>query len=60
MICAELEHLEAEFDDILTELEKSTLTEAQKQELQRAYDQLSRKINEHHARGHEGGPCFEE
>ena len=60
MLCAELERLEAEFDDILTELEKEGLTDTQKKELQRAYVRLSRTINDHHARGHDGAPCFEE
>ena len=60
MLCAELRHLEAEFDDILTELENPSLTEEQKQELQRAYSRLSATIHEHEVHGHGGGPCFEE
>ncbi len=60
MICAELERLEAEFDDILTDLEKEGLTEEEKQDLRRAYDKMSHTIREHQQHGHDGGPCFEE
>ncbi|MGC2193774.1 MAG: hypothetical protein WA628_03795 [Terriglobales bacterium] len=60
MLCAELEHLEAEFDDIVNALENPNLTEREKQLLQEAYSQLSRTIKEHQEYGHEGGPCFEE
>jgi len=59
MICAELERLEAQFDDILTALEDEHLTEQQKQELKEAYERMSRVIKEHHEHGHAGGPCFE-
>ncbi|MGB9074684.1 MAG: hypothetical protein WCC22_18755 [Terriglobales bacterium] len=60
MLCAELEHLEAEFDDILTALENPDLTEQDKRSLQEAYARLSRTITDHQKHGHEGGPCFEE
>ena len=60
MLCAELEHLEAEFDDIVTALENPDLTEREKQLLQEAYSRLSRTITDHQKHGHEGGPCFEE
>ena len=59
MICAELEKLEAQFDDILTALEDENLTEQQKRELKEAYDRMSRTIREHQQHGHGGGPCFE-
>jgi hypothetical protein len=60
MLCAELERLEAEFDDLLTALENPALTEEQKLELQKAYRRLSQTIHDHQVHGHEGGPCFEE
>jgi hypothetical protein len=60
MLCAQLEELEAEFDDILTALEKPDLTEQEKRSLQLAYSRLSRTIEDHQKHGHDGGPCFEE
>ena len=60
MLCAELEELEAEFDDILTALENPDLTEQERRSLQIAYSRLSRTIKDHQDRGHDGGPCFEE
>lgn len=60
MLCAELEELEAQFDDILTALENPDLTEKDRLELQKIQDQLSRMIKEHHKSGHAGSPCFEE
>ena len=60
MLCAELEGLEAEIDDILTALENPELTEQERRSLQVAYSRLSRTINEHQKHGHDGGPCFEE
>ena len=60
MLCAELEELEAEFDDILTALENPHLTERERRSLQVAYSRLSRTIRDHQVHGHEGGPCFEE
>ena len=60
MLCAQLEHLEAEFDDILTALENPNLTEQERQSLQDAYARLSRTILDHQRSGHEGHPCFEE
>jgi hypothetical protein len=60
MLCAELEELEAEFDDILTALENPRLTEQERRSLQAAYSRLSCTIKDHQKYGHEGGPCFEE
>ena len=60
MLCAELEELEAEFDDILTALENPDLTEQERCSLQVAYSRLSRTIKDHQKHGHDGGPCFEE
>jgi len=60
MLCAELEKLEAEFDDIVAALENPDLTEQEKQDLRSAYARMSRAINEHHKSGHDGQSCFEE
>lgn len=60
MLCAELEKLEAEFDDILTALENPNLTEREKQDLRDAYARMSRAISHHQKSGHGGGPCYEE
>jgi len=60
MLCAELERMEAEFDDILTALENPHLTEQEKRSLQDAYSRLSHSIKDHQSSGHEGHPCFEE
>ncbi len=60
MLCAELEKLEAEFDDILTALENPELTEREKQDLRDAYARMSRVISNHQKSGHDGGPCFED
>lgn len=60
MLCVELEKLEAELDDIITELEKPYLTPKERNELEKTYAQVARTIDEHHKAGHKGGPCFEE
>ena len=60
MLCAELEKLEAEFDDILSALDNPNLTEQEKQALRDAYIRMSHTISDHQKSGHEGGPCFEE
>ena len=60
MLCAELERLEAEFDDILTALENPNLTEQEKRSLREAYSRLSHTIQKHQTSGHDGQPCFEE
>jgi hypothetical protein len=60
MLCAELEKLEAEFDDILTALENPDLSEPERRSLQSVYSRLSRIIKDHQEHGHDGGPCFEE
>ena len=60
MLCAELERMEAQFDDILTALENPSLTERERRSLQEAYARLSRTIKDHQTSGHDGGPCFEE
>jgi len=60
MLCEELERLEAEFDDIVSAMEEPTLTEEDRQSLQKAYSRLSRVIEKHHKSGHQGEPCFED
>lgn len=60
MICAELEKLEAQLDDIITELEKPELPTWKKAELEAAYSILSQSITIHQKTGHGGGPCFED
>ncbi len=60
MICAELERLEARFDDLLTALEDPDLTAEERQALQQQYDEMMRTIRVHQASGHDGNQCFEE
>jgi hypothetical protein len=60
MLCAELEKLEAEFDDVLSALENPNLTEQEKQDLQDAYARMTRAIRDHQKSGHAGHPCYEE
>lgn len=59
MLCAELEHLEAEFDDVVSALEDLSLPEWRRKELQEAYVRIAREIRNHQAGGHDGRPCFE-
>ena len=58
MLCAELERMEAQFDDILTALENPDLTEQERRSLQEAYARLSRTILDHQRSGHEGRPTL--
>ncbi len=60
MICSELEKLEAQLDDIISELEKPDLASWQREELESAYARLSQTIAAHQKSGHNGAPCFEE
>ncbi len=60
MLCAELEKLESEFDDILSALENPNLTEQEKKDLREAYARMSQAISNHQKSGHAGGPCYEE
>ena len=60
MLCAELEELEAQFEDIVTALENPDLTEEERRSLLKARDQMSHTIKDHQTFGHKGGPCFEE
>ncbi len=60
MLCAELERLEAELNEIITALEDEGLSEEQKRSLQDDYARMSHTIQEHQTAGHKGGPCYEE
>ena len=60
MLCAELERLEAQLNDIIVALENPNLMEQQKRALEKAYAQMSHVIGEHQKSGHKGAPCFEE
>lgn len=60
MICAELEKLEGQLDDIITELEQPGLDDWRREELESVYARLAREIREHRNLGHSGSPCYEE
>jgi len=60
MLCAELERLEGQFDDIITALENPDLTTEQRQSLEEACSRLNLLITFHQTSGHNGNPCFEE
>lgn len=60
MLCAELERLESEFDDIVDALEDLGLPEQRKKELEETHVRIAREIRIHQAGGHEGRPCFEQ
>lgn len=59
MLCAELECLEAQLDDLITALENSNLPPGQRAELERAYAEIVHLMDEHRSAGHAGSPCFE-
>jgi len=60
MLCAELERLEAQLNDVLAALENPKLTKQQRLALEDAYARMSHIITDHQKSGHEGAPCFEE
>ena len=60
MLCAELEGLEAQLNEIIVALEDPKLTEQQRKALEEAYAQMSHVISDHQRSGHKGAPCFEE
>ncbi|MGZ4821625.1 MAG: hypothetical protein ACXVZM_08465 [Terriglobales bacterium] len=60
MLCAELERLEAEFDDVVAALEDIALPEQRRKELQETYVRITREIRSHQSGGHQGRPCFEQ
>lgn len=60
MLCAELERLEAEFDEIVSALENPQLSEQEREALQAAYTRMICSTKDHQTYGHDGRPCFEE
>ncbi len=60
MICAELETLEGQLDDIIAELENPSLSKQDRERLEVAYAQLAKTITQHQESGHKGKPCYEE
>ncbi len=60
MLCAELEQLEGEFDDIMAALENPDLTKETREALESDYMRIMQRIKLHQSSGHEGKPCFEE
>jgi hypothetical protein len=60
MLCAELEQLEGQLDEIIIALENPELTPEERTDLERTHARLSKAITAHQRAGHEGGPCFEE
>ena len=60
MICAELEDLEAQLDELITALENPELKDEDKRQLEDRYARLSHLIRDHQVAGHSGKPCFEE
>jgi len=60
MICAELEELEAQLDEIITALEEASLSDQKKKDLESEYARISHLIDDHRSGGHGGGPCYEE
>lgn len=59
MLCAELERLEAEFQNVYDALEEPNLSEEQRAELEEAYSRMIKAIDTHQKSGHDGRPCFE-
>ncbi len=59
MLCAELEHLESQLDDIITALEEPDLPPRERENLERAYTELVHVMEKHRSSGHGGEPCFE-
>jgi len=60
MICAELEELEAQLDEIITALEEEKLSDERRKRLEIEYTRISHLISEHQSGGHSGAPCYEE
>ncbi len=60
MLCAELEQLEAQLDDLITALEDPNLQPPRRAALEREYTELVHLMDAHRASGHRGSPCFEE
>ncbi len=60
MLCAELELLEAQLDELITALEKDALQDEQRRKLESEYTRIAHLIRDHQLTGHSGKPCFEE
>jgi hypothetical protein len=60
MLCQELELLEGKLDEIVTAMEDLSLTEEQKEVLEKAYARMCHEIDQHQMAGHKGSPCYEE
>ncbi len=60
MICAELELLEGQLDELITALEREDLHGEEKRRLELEYARVVHIIEEHQRAGHSGKPCFEE
>ncbi len=60
MICAELEFLEAQLDELITALERNDLQEDEKRKLEGEYTGVAHLIKDHQLAGHSGKPCYEE
>ena len=59
MLCADMEKLESELDDIVIALENPQLTVVERAALELAYERLSLRMWKHHESGHRGSPCYE-
>ena len=59
MLCAELEALEAQLDEVITALEAPGLSPARKQSLEKSYAALVQRMEQHERTGHRGKPCYE-
>ena len=59
MLCAELERLEAQLNDVLAAMENPNSTE-KRHALEDAHARMSHIMMDHQKSGHEGAPCFEE
>jgi hypothetical protein len=60
VLCAELEDLEAQLDELITALENPELQDQERRRLEDDYDHLTHLIRDHQVAGHSGKPCFEE
>ena len=60
MICAELEDLEAQLDELITALENPELNDEDRRRFEEDYAHIAHLIHDHQVAGHSGKPCFEE
>lgn len=59
MICAELELLEAQLDELITAMERDDLPDEERRKLEDEYTRVVHLIRDHQLAGHSGKPCFE-